>query len=256
MSNSHQPGTALVCYSLPTQHPRADLVSISGMVNASENPVSYCAHWWATGAFNGTRGHVPPLTACEIRIGVGVFPRTTCAALGLRPLTTSDLSASRKLAAFTHAITTQIPVTHRCVREPQAVAMARRTLDRYGYASWHLTIQSRFDATGTTLSPSTSCVGSMVYPAHHVVELALYPGPHTAYSRFWAAFGRLGSSSCKPGSRPFDTKGLFTPRMQRLLAQGMPGWTMRVKGQWANRAHPCYNQEWSARSKRLVLFWV
>jgi hypothetical protein len=254
VSSSHQPGMGLVCYAHPTQHTSAGLVGAAGGVTASESPVAYCAHMWAIGAFNHTHhGHVPPLVACETSYGIGVWPWTTCAALGLRPLTAGYLSASRNLVAFTNAIHTQIPDTHRCVREPQAVAIARQLLDRYGYASWHLTIYSRFDLTGATLSPSTSCVGSVVFPEHHLVELVLSPGPDTAYGRFSAAFDRLGPSSCKPGSRPFDTKELFTPRMHRLLALGMPGWTIRVKGHWADRAHPCYGEAEYPRSKRIVL---
>lgn len=251
LTGSHQPGIALSCFSNASL--RASRLALA--VTQDQSPVTACAHQWAIGSMPGSHSHeVPPLVACEISYGIGVFPRTTCARLHLPALSASYLGASRNLAAFMNALDTRLPDTHRCVRERQAIPIARQLMARYGYASWHLRIKSYFDLTGTTLSPATSCAGSYVDSGHHVVELILNPGPDTAYGRFSAAFDALGKGlTCKPGSTPFDTTSLFTPRMRRLFAQAMPGWTMRVAGHRTDRAHPCYNEALDPRTKQWIL---
>jgi hypothetical protein len=244
------------CFSAASLHPPFVL---DGGATPGQTPVAFCAHEWATGAFGHLHGHrVPPLVACEIpygTYGIGVFPNTTCARLGLRPPSARYLAADRNLWAFTHGLQARLPVTHRCVPQRRAVAIARQEMGRYGYRSWHLRIESRFDLTGATLSPVTSCVSAQVFPKHHAVELYLSPGPRTAYGRFAAAFDAVGKGlSCRPGSPPFRVKELFTPRMRRLFARALPGWTMRFVGPKLDRAHPCFGEELNQRTRQWLLF--
>lgn len=251
VTSSAAPSGMIDCYSAASLHPHSLYL---GRVSTGQTPIGYCAHAWAIGAVTGNpHSHtVPPLVACEVKDAIGVFPDTTCARLGLRPLSARYLGSERRIVSFENYLQQRLRPAA-CVHQRQAEAIADQALARYGFTSWHLKIESRFWITGARLDPATSCVISMVYSDTHVVELAMNPGPHTSFGRFSAAFAKLGGS-CRPGSKPFGTSGLFTPRMRLLFARALPGWTIGVIGPRADRAHPCYGISYDAHRRQMRLF--
>lgn len=244
-SSSSTPSGNVFCYSSASLHPSGIL---GGVVSKDQTPVAFCASKWAIGAVTGDpHSHtVPPLVACVAPAAIGVFPHTTCAALGLQPLSARYLRAAQHLATLSAYLARRINLST-CMAEPRAAEIARQALTRYGYHGWRV--------TGYRPDPVAECATMGVNNANHTVFLIGLPGPNSPGARYDAVFQRL-NAHCTPGSKPVSARKLIRGMLAALRAEGYPGWTVVVSGAPTSRKQPCYTIGWNGPRHELLLLSV
>jgi hypothetical protein len=145
---------------------RASLSANTAIVDADgRTPTAICAGVWRHGAL----GPNPPkrLEACVLSTGaIGVFPSEgsdVCSTLGLAPLPASYAAQAKRFARLRDTVVNRLgtPASGsskrgpQCVREADAVAFVRRTLDDQGYGDWRVQIAGgTFTAARPCAEPS------------------------------------------------------------------------------------------------------
>jgi hypothetical protein len=117
------------CYAEPRLDADTLVTSSDG-----RDPVTICSEKWASLTVTSP----PPMVACSMGSGVGVFPSDDpglCARLGLEPLPAGYISAAQKFSSMRDDMIRRI-VQERCVAESEGERIARSVLDQHGFSDW------------------------------------------------------------------------------------------------------------------------
>ncbi len=136
---------AVVCELQPTPGSGGVVTGASG-----QDPTEVCREQWANGNVIAGSTEVPPLVACAAAEGhvILVFPSedtALCERLGLPPVPEGYRHAAGQFAAMREDLFQRFGSDTRCVREDEAVQIARQVLDAHGYRDWKIEVGGGFD---------------------------------------------------------------------------------------------------------------
>jgi hypothetical protein len=156
------------CYDRANMNANVTVTDATG-----QDPTEVCAHLWSKGVVRLGSTSVPPLVACTGAHAhvIWVFPsadRNLCEKLGLGPIPEGYKRAAARFAAMQKDLMRRLGLDKRCIREHEAVHIARRVLDHHGYTDWKISTHNH---------PMRPCY----YPGFDVVTRTLYLVglPHT-----------------------------------------------------------------------------
>jgi hypothetical protein len=218
------------CYAAASLHASTTVVVATG-----QDPASVCARYWSDGVVSGKPGnHVPALVACVLPDGgaVGVFPDTSCSALGLQPIPRGYRQAARRFGALTAALRVRFGAS-RCVYEKVAVADVRQALRRHGFSGWRVVgyqpmPHSINGPCATFIAQTRTHTVTVVPRAGQGVESVSVPALNKP------------SSECTPGHAPENPRTVTRQIQAALRAAGYGQWKVVIVNP-ASTAQPCYS---------------
>lgn len=230
------------CYAAASLHASATVVDATG-----QDPASICARYWSDGVVSGKpRNHVPALVACVLpnSDAVGVFPETSCSALGLQPLPHGYRQAARRFSALSAALRARFGAS-RCVYERVAVADVRQVLREHGFSGWRVVgyqpmPHSINGPCATFIAQSRTHTVTVVPRAGQGVESVSVPALNKP------------SSDCTPGHAPINAKTLTRQLQAALRAAGYRQWKVVIVNP-ASKAQPCYTTGYDPAKHELTL---
>lgn len=218
------------CYAAASLHASATVVDATGQA-----PTIICARYWSDGVVSGKRSHhVPALVACVLPHSgtVGVFPETSCSALGLQPLPGGYRQAARQFSALSAALRARFGAS-RCVPETVAVADVRQALRQHGFSGWRV--------VGYKPMPHSingPCADFIAESRTHTVRVVPAPGQGAESVSVPAL--NMPSSDCTPGHAPENARTVTRQLQAALRAAGYGQWKVVIVNPASTR-QPCYS---------------
>lgn len=182
------------CYASANLHADVDVTAATG-----GEPTALCAQDWTSGPLHArlaAGAPVPSLTACVLPQGgaVGVFPETTCQALGLEPLPPDYTARAKQFAALRDDLRDRF-AAQTCLPVTEGVQIVREALARHGFARW--TVTSGQDG------PGTPCAAFSPDSEHHNITVVGQVSP-AFVATIEEALTKV-NGTCHAGTSPADT---------------------------------------------------